>query len=263
MRTKVSVALNNVELHSIDPAIVVRSVQEASPTWNISTGTKAGGAGMFVNGLDKQYREVSIKFAIMERTDLNKRMRILQDVAGWAANGGDMTVSYRERQRLRVMCAQLPAIDSIRGWTDDFTILFRAYIVPFWESQDKEQVTVAATTNDYGRLMVRETGGGKLCAIGANNSGSSVTSIFIANSASYNGITMSCTIPTGSSIVFDYDENDLQRIRKLTGTTYTSVLQYRSADSDDAIILNHGANSIHVTSDKAMSWTLYTYGRWE
>jgi len=267
MRTRVSVALNRIELHSLDPSIIIHGVQEQAPNWNITTGTKAGGMGQFVNGIEKRYREVTVKFAINERRDLQKRMQVLQEVAGWAANGGDLEVSYREQQRLRVVCAQLPAIENITGWTDDFTIVFRAYRVPFWESEVKEQVSVTASTNSYGTLMIRETGGGKLCAIGTNNSGSGATSVFIANSASYNGITMESSdpvlIPNGSSIVFDYDENDLQRIRKLTGTAYSSILKYRSADSDDAIILKQGENSIHVVSDVAMNWTLYTYGRWE
>jgi hypothetical protein len=40
-------------MHALDPTIVVRGVQEASPAWRIDTGSKGEGVGLFINRVEK------------------------------------------------------------------------------------------------------------------------------------------------------------------------------------------------------------------
>lgn len=261
MRTRVSIALNGVELHSISNAIVIQGISEQSPNWNIATGAKAEAIGQFVNRFEKRYREVSVRFALAIKRDMPLRVAIIQQVNAWAAKGGVLSVDYRDGQRLRVICAALPTINTDK-WAEDYTITFRAYRVPFWESVEKTQVTISAATSGTTTMNLRETAGGKLCAIATNGSGSALTSLGVFANGKRIALT-DMSVASGSSVVIDYDENDIQRIRKVTGSSSTSILEYRTTDSDDYVPLEFGSNTIIVSSGVAVSWTLYTYGRWE
>lgn len=262
MRTKISVALNGIELHSLDGGIVLQGVDEGAASWNITTGSRAGKDGQYINNFEKRYRDVVVSFAIAEKHDLIRRADILQRVCAWAAGGGDLTVSYRDRQRLRVVCAQLPAVKTLTKWAETYSITFRAYAVPFWQNMDAESANIASGTSGSATLRVKESAGGKLCCEATNTSGGTVNTLSIA--ANGQSIQLqNLSLANGHKVIIDYDERDIQRIRTTNGSTYVSVLGNRTTNSDDDILLNCGTNTVTVTSGAAMSWKVYTYGRWE
>lgn len=263
MRTRISVALNGIELHSIDGGIVLQGVDEGAASWNISTGSRAGNAGQHVNSVEKRYRDVIVSFAIAEKRDLIRRSDIIQRVCAWAAAGGDLTVSYRDRQKLRVICAQMPSVKTLTKWAESYSITFRAYDIPFWQSMDAESAAISAGTSGSATLRVKESAGGKLSFEATNSSGSTVNAV----SVTANGCSLafsSLGLASGEKLIVDYDEKDIQRLRILNASNvYRSVLAKRTVESNDDIPLKYGANTISVTSGAALSWNLYTYGRWE
>lgn len=262
MRTKISVALNGIELHSLDGGIVLQGVDEGAASWNISTGNRAGKDGQFINSIEKRYRDVIVSFAIAEKQDLIRRADILQRVCAWAAAGGDLTVSYRDRQKLHVICSQLPSVKTLTKWAETYSITFRAYAVPFWQSMDAESADIASGTSGSATLRVKESAGGKLCFEATNTSGGTVDTVSIAaNGKSIQLQNLGLT--NGKKLILDYDDRDIQRIRTLSGSTYASVLSNRTTNSDDDVPLKCGENTVTVTSGAAMSWKVYTYGRWE
>ena len=263
MRTRISVALNGIELHSLDVRIVLQGVDEGAASWNITAGNRAGNDGQHVTSVEKRYRDVIVSFAIAEKRDLISRSDIIQRVCAWAAAGGDLTVSYRDRQKLRVICAQMPSVKTLTKWAETYSITFRAYDIPFWQSMDAENATVSATTSGSASIRVKESAGGKLCFEATNGSGGTVDTV----SVSANGKTMafsSLSLANGEKLIVDYDEKDIQRIRiKNTSNVYRSAMAKRTTASADDIPLKTGGNTISVTSGAALSWNLYTYGRWE
>lgn len=263
MRTRISVALNGIELHSLDGGIVLQGVDEGAASWNISAGNRAGNAGQHVTSVEKRYRDVVVSFAIAEQRDLIRRSDIIQRVCAWAAAGGDLTVSYRDRQKLRVICAQMPSVKTLTKWAETYSITFRAYDIPFWQSMDPEKATITAGTSGSATLTVKESAGGKLCFKATNNSGSTVNTVTI----SANGKSMAfygLGLANGKTLMVDYDEQDIQRLRIMTGSTYnSSAMDKRAVESADDIPLKCGTNTISVTSGAAVSWEVYTYGRWE
>jgi hypothetical protein len=263
MRTRISVALNGTDLASIDSAIILQGVDESTPNWNISAGSRAGNNGQYVTGLEKRYRDVIVSFAIAEKRDLVRRSTIIQKICGWAAAGGDLTVNYRDRQKLRVICAQLPAVKTLTKWAEAYSITFRAYAVPFWQSMDPERAAISAGTSGSATLAVRESAGGKLCFEATNSSGSTVNAVSItANGKSI--VFASLGLANGEKLIGDYDDNDIQRLRiKNTSNVYRSVLDKRTTASADDVPVKQGANTVSVTSGSALSWNVYTYGRWE
>ena len=264
MRTKVSPALNGIELHALDPAIVVRGVREEAPSWRIDTGSKGDGVGMFMNRVEKQSRSVTITFSIFTRDPL-KRAQVIQAVNAWAAAGGVLTTDYRDGQALAVVCTQIPSIENIKEWTAEFQVTFTAYAVPFWQSIDRTQVTIAAATSGTATMTLKETAGGKLCAIGVNGSGATVTGLTISAGGDFIELDPPSGegIANGENVVIGFDENDIMYIRAESTGTARSILGYRTPESADYIPLTYGANVLAVTSSAAMSWTLFTYGRWE
>jgi hypothetical protein len=263
MRTRISIALNGIELHSIDTAIVLQGADEPAASWNITAGNRAGNAGQHVNSVEKRYRDVVVSFAIAEKRDLIRRSDIIQRVCAWAAAGGDLTVSYRDRQKLRVICQQLPAVKTLTKWAESYSITFRAYDIPFWQSMDRESVTISAGTSGSATLSLKESAGGKLSFEATNGSGSTVDAVSVtANGKSL--IFASLGLANGEKLIVDYDEKDIQRIRiKNISNVYRSALAKRTTASNDDVLLKYGANTISVTSGAALSWNLYTYGRWE
>lgn len=260
MRTKITAALNGIELYSLDPAIVMQGVDEGAASWNVNAGNRAGNSGQHVNSIEKKTRDVVIQFAIAEKNDMLRRADVIQRVCAWAANGGDLTVSYRDRQKLRVRCVTMPAVKSLNKWAETYSITFRAFEVPFWESMDAESATMTAGTSKSATLRVKESAGGKLYFEATNSSGSTVNAVTV----SANGKTMtfaSLGLANGEKLIGDYDERDIQRLRILNGTTYRSVLDKRTGADD--ILLKCGSNTVSVTSGSALSWKIWTFGRWE
>ena len=263
MRTRISVALNGIDLASIDSAIILQGVDEGAASWNITTGGRAGNSGQHVTNVEKRYRDVVVNFAVAEKRDLIKRATVIQKVCAWAANGGDLTVNYRDRQKLRVICAQMPAVKTLTKWAETYSITFRAYEVPFWQSMDAESAAITAGTSGSVTLAVKESAGGKLCFEATNGSGSTVNAASVtANGKSI--IFASLGLANGEKLIGDYDENDVQRLRiKNTSNVFRSVLDKRTTASADDVPLKQGGNTVSVTSGAALSWNVYTYGRWE
>ena len=261
MRTRLSAALNGVELHSVDPAIYIQRVNEGAPGMDVSAGNRSGNVGQHLNGIYRKTLDVDVVFSVnVPKRETARRANILQQVSAWAAAGGDLTVNYRDRQKLRVRCVSFPEISGIDQWTDNYTLTFRAFQVPYWVSQDAESATISAGTSGSATLRLRESAGGKLCFEATNGSGSTVNAVTV--SANGKTITFSSLgLANGEKLIGDYDNNDIQRLRILNGGTYRSVLDKRTGADD--VPLKYGGNTVSVTSGAALSWKVYTYGRWE
>jgi len=263
MRTRLSAALGGIELHSIDPAIYIQRINEGAPGIEVSAGNRSGNSGQHVNGIQRKTMDISIQFSInLPKTEILRRAEILQQVNAWAAAGGNLTVNYRDRQKLRVKCISYPGIDGIDRWTENYEIQFRAFPIPFWQSMDAESVTVAATASQNASISLRETGGGLLCFSAANSSGSTVNTLTIASNNRHFSFT-GLGLADGEKLQADYDEDGVQRIRiQASGGTWRSAMAARETNSYDDIILNPGLNTVSLTAGASVAWQIWTYGRW-
>ena len=260
MRTKVSIAINGVELHALDQAIILQGVQEQAPSWNITAADRSTNIGQRVTGFQQRFRDVIVQFVIDEK-DILRREDILQKVAAWGGNGGSLTVNYRPRQQLRVICSAMPAVQGIEKRAGMFQMTFRAYNVPMWEDMDETAVTVSAAASGSASMRIRANGGGKLRAEATNSSGSTCDTVTISGGGRSISFA-SLELANGEKLIIDYTDDDIQRIRILNGTTYRSALDKRTAASHDDILLQAGANTVTVSSGQALSWKIYTFGRW-
>ena len=261
MTTKVSVFLNSYSLSAIDPRIVIQGVNEATPNWNITAVSGANRYGQRVRANEKRYRDVVVQFAIAEHRDMAARQRILQQVRSWAASGGWLEVSYREFQRLHVMCAGMPAVNGITKWAEAYSITFRAYGVPEWEAKIADEVHSAGRVGSE-TLLVTTDAGGPLRVIAQNTGGTTCNEMQF----SCNGQTIildSLGLVSGETFLMDYDDENLQKIMiQGSGGVWRSALDKRVPASNDDIMLKPGVNTVSYVTDYALGWSFYVYGRW-
>ena len=142
MITRYSAWLDGLPLHEIDPTIYILDIQEDPAKMDISTATKAGGAGRFVVTRQRQTLSVTILFAIREQ-DVTRRKAIMQKVIAWAKGGKYLAINDRPDQRLRVEVDELPTVQSALRWTQDLSITFTAYAFPFWENTYHDSLTIS------------------------------------------------------------------------------------------------------------------------
>ena len=60
------------------------------------------------------------------------REAVLEAVNSWAASGGTLTLSHKPGRRLAVVLAQAPGMGNAWEWTNEFSLVFRSYAIPFW-----------------------------------------------------------------------------------------------------------------------------------
>ena len=260
MRTKVSVSLDGTGLSELDPRLIIQGVNEQAPGWNIAAASRFSRYGQRVTSTEKRYREVVIQFAIAEHRDILARESVLQKVRDWGRNGGWLEISYRPFERLHVICAAMPAVNGITKWAENYSLTFRAYGVPEWESKMPDSVE-ATGAGGTAALTILPSEGGPLRVEAVNSSGSACGTIsFSANgqSMAFSNLAMA----SGETFLLDYDAENRQRIRIGSGGTWRSALDKRAGGSYDDILLPKGTHSITFASGVSLAWKFYVYGRW-
>lgn len=132
MVSRYEVTLNGISLESIHPNILLMDVEYAEPKYELRKFTVVKRPGARIYDHYKEKASVAITFQIREY-DIAKRQEICQSINKWAKDGGDLRINDRPGQRLMCICEKFPAITSVRGWTEDLSIEFAAYAIPYWQ----------------------------------------------------------------------------------------------------------------------------------
>lgn len=264
MRTKVRVSYGGVQLDSLDDSIIIQRVDELAPQYGQTLTSRGNGYGQIQTAAEKKYRDVTVRFAIAEFTDLVRRQEVLQAVRDWAAvSSGWLLLNYRADQRLYVRCVAMPAVNGIRKAADEYAVTFRTTARPEWEARTAN--TAEAKNKKTGSVILKVTpsGGGRLRMAAVNNTSSVCNSVTISIGSQKIALT-SLGLAAGETLQISYvNETDIQRIRiQNTAGSWRSVLNKRSADSSDDIILAAGSNTISISSSVNLTWTLSCYGVW-
>ena len=148
-------ALNGDQLDEIHDAIVIRGIEQAAGKDNITATATGGPFGQRITGARRDSIDITVKFAIdIKKRDLEGRNAVLEAVNAWAAaartetGGAWLTVGHKPDRRIRVVLAQPAAEGDLWKWTDDFTIIFRAYGVPYWEQSEANTVSTGRGRDD-------------------------------------------------------------------------------------------------------------------
>lgn len=250
------VALGGQQLDELHDAIVIRSIDPGVPNENISAVDRMGGAGSRITGDHFSTIDVSVTFAIdIPKQRMAERREVFDLANAWANRKGWLTVNWLENRRLYVDKTILPGSGDLWEWTSEFTIVFRAYNVPFW--QEELPVQAAGETAASGRVNIQVNGTTEsvLDVSFRNMSGMTINNLWIQ--ANGNRITLAGLGLGGSATLNIHHGTDgLLRIEK------GSVSVYNKYSGADDLYVNPGSVAVDYAADRAGRLTVMSNGRW-
>ena len=250
------VGLNGQQLDELHDAIVIRSIDPGVPKENISAVDRMGGAGQRITGSHWQTLDVSITYAIdIPKRQMAERRAVFDLVNAWANRKGWLTVNWLENRRMYVDKTILPGSGDLWEWTSEFTIVFRAYNVPFWTDETPVQANGGPAAS--GRVWIPVSGDTEsvLDVSFRNMSGMTINNLWIQ--ANGNRITLAGLDLGGrSTLNIHHGTDGLLRIE----ADGTSV--YHKYSGADDLYVNPGSVAVDYSADRAGILTVTNYGRW-
>lgn len=243
MITRYGVWLDSLPLHELDPTIYITDIQEQPPRMDVQTSPRAGGPGMFVTKRTRQSLSVVVRFAVREY-DVTRRKAVMQKIIAWAKGGKYLAINDRPGQRLRVEVDTMPTITSALKWTQELSITFTAYAMPFWESDTPDIITTAGTAS----MLVQGDADTALVDAEIIPTGFAVTVSAGNSSITLQGVSGPVSLSHGDDGI----------LRITSGGA--SILSKRTpASSDDLTAIPGQENTFAVTGGEA---TFTARGRW-
>lgn len=247
--------MNGVALSTICEDLAILDIEYESPAKNAKTAVLAKRNGSVITQERYENGTVTITFEL-HLYSTAERMLACQKVAEWAMIGGILKTSDRPGQRLRCICEQPPIITSAKRWTDPLSVVFSAYVIPFWEEDIPAKKTIS--TADSGAVLYVPGNVGEALADVTVSPVAAVTSVTVT--AGDKHITLSdINIPAEQAIKLYYDDNAILHIE----SNGTSLLNKRTADSSDDISFPCGKRTaIGITASATATATFSARGLW-
>ena len=250
------VALNGVQLDELYPEIVIRSIDPGVPHETVSAVSRGRGFGQRVTGQHWDTLEVSVTYAIdLPKKEMALRRQIFDAVNTWALQKGWLTVNWLEGRRFWVDKVVVPGSGDLWNWTNDFTIIFRAYGVPFWQDEIPAQAVSSVTGNGSVALQVSGNVKSVLDISFQNRSGMTINNFQVQ--AAGNRIMLTSLGLGGSAVLKIFHGTDgLMRITAGGTNVYS---KYSGADD---LYVDPGPVTVSFAADRAGVLTASCCGRW-
>ena len=186
------------------------------------------------------------------KTELILRRSVFEAVTKWAMQTGWLTVNYAPGRRMYVDKTILKDPGDLRSWTDEYTITFRAYNVPFW--QDVKPAEVVKSSYSGGNLSMYVPGAFRTVADVefTNTSGSTLDTFSIG----VGGNTISLSnlgIANNGTLKITHGTDGRLKIMAGSASAYSK----RSAGSADDLYCDPGN-----TTQRAGNLKVSIYGRY-
>ena len=265
MQLKHRVALDGVELDSIDYRIMIQKIEVADGKENINTVSLLGGSGSRVTNIHRDYLDITVKFTIrLRKTEMAEREEILEKVNAWAFAGGWLTTNYKENRKIRVFRAQAAGAGDPWDWTKVYQIVFRACGVPYWQEKNAE---TAMFTNVSSKSITFGVNGSEKSVLDVqfkNTSGSTINS-FSINTGEASMTFSSLALANGETLVIDHADNGKRnnlriRIRGTSGS-YRSAMAKRTSGSGNELTISPGTHTVTMSAGGAGAITVSCNGR--
>lgn len=250
------VALGGQQLDELHDAIVIRSIDPGVPNESISAVDRMGRAGSRITGDHFSTIDVSVTYAIdIPKRRMAERREVFDLVNAWANRKGWLTVNWLENRRLYVDKTILPGSGDMWAWTNEFTVVFRAYNVPFWQEELPVQAEGGTAASGRVNIQVNGTTESVLDVSFRNMSGMTINNLWIQ--ANGNRITLTGLGLGGSSTLNIHHGTDgLLRIEIGSASVY-----HKYSGADD-LYVNQGSVAVDYGADRAGILTVRSFGRW-
>lgn len=249
-------ALNGVQLDEIHEAIVIRGIDQGTAKESLAAVSRMGGWGQRMTNQHFDMLDVTVSYAIdVPKTDLALRREIVDAVNRWALGKGWLTVNWMDERQMFVDHVIIPNAGDLWNWTDEYTITFRAYGIPFW--QDVNESKVRSGTAARGRVTL--TAGGNvntpLDVSFQNMSGMTINTFTVSTGGRSISLT---SLGLGGSQTLNISHGTDGLLKMMIGST--SV--YEKYSGADDLILVPGNNRIDFSAARAGILTASCVGRW-
>ena len=255
MARHIEAVMDGVQLSTVGP-IIIQQVQEPAADMEITYGARPGRSGQDVLSVRRKALKVTIQTAIRELFDLGRRADVLQAMAGWA-RGSVLELSNHPGQVLNVICRSLPALGDVRSYTQLINIELEASEIPYW--QEKAPVT-ASGSGASGSMQLYVPGTAEEIPVELTfTPGGTLTSLVVT--VSCGGVSRSISLggmSLSGAVKFQREAGD--RLGIVSGST--RLLQYRSAESADDLLIPAGAATISWVANVSGTMAVSVRGRW-
>jgi hypothetical protein len=267
MQQRFDVTLNSVSMASLAREIIVRDIVEQPASMSVGTVPRGKRAGMRVSRHTRESLSVKIVYRI-KSYDVTRRAEVRDLIAQWAVKGGRLRINTRPGKGLYVISDTPPALDSSLKWTQDLSLIFTAYEQPYWEDDTITSKQGSTTLLDDGSYWLANV----LTPPGNVQYVPAMATISVSGPYALSRLKISCgatmfeltgmNIPAGNIVTIGYDSHDRLMINDFTNNS-ESLLQYRTAQSDDDLLFEAGAlNNFSVQANTGLNVQIYTRGRW-
>ena len=249
------VSLGGQQLDELDERIVIRSVNPGVPNEALGATERMGGVGQRLTSQHWNSLDVIVTYAIdVPKTDLKTRKEIFDAVNSWALKGGWLKVNYIKNRRLYVDKVIVPGSGDLFNWTNEYTLTFRAYNVPFWTDTTPESVTKQVSN---GSISIDVPGQVQtvLNATLQNVCGQTISDISIKvgkNTLKFAGINLGGT----ATLTISHGHDGLLRAK----VGDTSV--YNKITGGEDLYADPGVNTVTIESKRALKVTIEATGRY-
>ena len=250
------VALDNVQLDSLDSSIVIRSFDPGTPKEALSAVDRMGGAGQRVTMKHFQVLEATLTFAIdVNKRNITERRRVFDLAKHWAMAGGWLTFNGMSGKRMYVDKVTVPASGDLRVLDEEYTIVFQAYNVPFWQDDTATSVTNAQISTGTMTLTVPGDVKTQVDAILKNISGGQIAAITIAIDG-HSLVFTSMTLANNSTLVISHGTDGILR------ATVGGATVYGKLTGSDDLVSNPGTKTVSITCEGNLEATVSCCGRY-
>ena len=250
------VALGGVQLDEIDPWIVIRSIDPGVTHETVSAVSRMGGFGQRVTGEHWDTLEVKVTFAIdIPKREKERRKAVYDAALAWATRRGWLTINYMPNRRFYVDKVIYPGAGDIWQWTDEYTLTFRAYNVPFW--QEETPVQASHDTAASGRVWIQVGGMVR-----------SVLDVTFQNMSGMEIPNFSVTAGGSSIVLTNIGLGGSETLQISHGTdgllwiTAGGRSVYDRRTGSDDLYVNPGSVAVDFSATRAGRLTVMSYGRY-
>ena len=139
-------ALNGQQLDELHERIVIRSIDAGVPHEEVEAENIMNIFGQRIASQHWESLEVAVTYAIdVPKREMALRRQIFEAVNRWAGQKGWLTVNWMTDRRMWVDKVVYPSAGDMWNWTNEYTIVFRAYGLPFWQAITPSQINIPAT----------------------------------------------------------------------------------------------------------------------
>ena len=252
------VALDGVQLDSVDTKVLIQTVEPQAGKMAISGSSLWGADGSRVTNIHRDSLDINVKFSINEKSyHMAARSAVFEKVMAWAAAGGWLTVNNKPGRKIRVILAQPPGEGDL-GNRNQYTIVFRAYGVPYWQEADATTKQLSGSSGS-GTMTIGGSARTVMDCTFVNTSGGTINGLTISAGGSSFSFS-SLGLGNGETLTIDHPDNgERSYLRCRIGNT--SVLARRSAGSSDDLYVMPGSRAVSFSADRVGTMVFSVRGR--